>query len=99
MPETCTTINCCLPNPAANPIEPDTGDFTVDASVSPEDSGEVTGDGEHERSSTVTLTATPELGYEFVAWEDSNGFVLSEESEWTFTITQNMSVVAVFEAA
>lgn len=96
MPESCSEISCCGPDPFENPVEPDSGNFLVDIEVTPEDSGEVEGDGEHERLSTVTLTATPELGFQFVAWKDANGFILSEDEEWTFTITQNMRVIAEF---
>lgn len=94
MAEECTTIDCCLPDSFANPVEPDTGNFEV--SVTIEGDGEVSGDGEHEELSEVTLVATPGGGSSFVAWKDANGFVLSEEEEWTFTITGNMLIVAEF---
>lgn len=96
MAESCTTQNCCSADPWGNPIEPDEDTFIVDVTIDPEDSGTVTGDGAHDKLSTVTLEATPESGFEFVAWQDANGFALSELNPWNFTVTQNMSVVAKF---
>lgn len=98
MPESCQTQDCCLPDPFDNPIEPDTGNFLLEIRIDPEDSGTVTGDGEHEEGSEVTITATPEDSFIFLRWEDLNGFVISEDSTYTFTITQNLIWKAVFEA-
>lgn len=95
--ETCSQITCCDEPLFTPPIEPSTGNFLISVTVTPTDSGEVTGAGEVEQSSTVTLEATPAMGFAFVAWTDTNGFVLSEDAEWIFTVTQNLILIAVFE--
>lgn len=97
MPEECPSISCC-PATDTYPIVPVTGTLEVDATVSPEESGEVDGAGEYDALDTVTLEAEPESGFAFVSWQDSNGYVLSESNPWVFTITANMSVFAIFEA-
>ena len=68
----------------------------VTASVNPEEAGVVTGSGIYEKNETVTLTATANDGYEFVSWTE-NGAVVSEEAEYTFTITDDRELVANFE--
>lgn len=99
MAETCSQISCCLPNSFANPIEPDTGDFVVELRLNIEDSGTLTGSGPHEQLSSVTIEAVAESGFEFVSWTDVNGFVISESEDFTFSITQNMILIAVFIAS
>ncbi|MDD3742066.1 MAG: T9SS type A sorting domain-containing protein, partial [Lentimicrobiaceae bacterium] len=43
-----------------------------------------------------TLYATPAVGYEFVNWTE-NGVVVSTDSEYTFTVTSDRTLVANFE--
>ena len=64
--------------------------------VTADGQGTVAGGGVKNIGETVTLTATPNQGYDFSRWEDENGNTLSEENPWAFTVTRNISVVGVF---
>ena len=47
--------------------------------------------------STVTLVATPDTYKKFVSWTDANGIVVSTDATYTFTATENTSLVANFD--
>lgn len=47
---------------------------------------------------SVTLTATPDNGNQFLYWEDSNGRVLSNAAAYSLTVGTDTSVTAVFAA-
>ena len=71
--------------------------YTVTATPSDENLGTVkTSATEVEEGTSVTLTATPNDGYEFVNWT-VNGEVVSTENPYTTTITQNTQYIATFE--
>lgn len=55
--------------PAPTPPEP-TAKYTITLSVTPDGGGTVTGAGEYEDGSQVTVTATPNNGYQFVGWTE-----------------------------
>lgn len=46
--------------------------------------------------SEVTVTATPNEGYKFVHWTDELDSVLSESAEYTFSLTGETTIKAVF---
>jgi len=48
---------------------------------------------------TVTITATPEADYVFVEWQDEIGEVMSTDAEYSFEITEDMTLTAVFTLA
>ena len=59
-------------------------------------SGSVSGDGSYLFGDEVTLIATPDEHNKFVGWfigED----LISDDKEFTFTIEDNMNIIAVFE--
>ena len=58
-------------------------DYDVTATVSPENSGTVTGAGNYLHGDEVTLTATPNVGYRFVNWTEDN-IVVSSDLEYLF---------------
>lgn len=70
----------------------------VSVAASPEEGGTVTGEGVYTYSSQVTVTATAALGYEFYRWTN-NGLPVSEESTYTFTILEDMNLMAQFVEA
>ncbi len=58
--------------------------------------GTVTGDGEHHADSTVTITATPNYGYHFVAWVQGTDSIFTPSH--TFTMPQGeVEYTAVFD--
>ena len=71
-------------------------DYDVNVNVSPENAGATTGAGNYTHGDDVTVNATPNSGYKFVNWTE-DGNVVSEESEYSFTITSDRNLVANFE--
>ena len=69
--------------------------FTVSLNV--EEGGVVFGAGLYEAESAVTVTAEPRGKYSFISWIDSEGNELSAEPSYTFTITADVELTAVFE--
>ncbi|MCQ2292801.1 MAG: leucine-rich repeat protein [Bacteroidaceae bacterium] len=65
--------------------------YTITATSSDEAKGSVSGSGTYVYGSTVTLTATPEEGYEFKSWSDG-----SAENPYTFTATADVTLTATF---
>ena len=73
------------------------GIYIITVSSSDETMGSVTTSAtEVEEGATVTLTATPNEGYEFVNWT-VNGKFVSTENPYTATITTSAEYVANFE--
>lgn len=70
----------------------------VNVTVTPDGSGTVKGAGDkYPNGSTVTLTAIPEYGYEFVKWMDGDT-ELSTANPYSFTMgAQALSYTAVFQ--
>lgn len=67
----------------------------VDAAVDSAEAGTVTGVGEYDYATRVTLTATPNEGYTFVGWYENGKFV-SSGSTFTFTAVSNRNFTAKF---
>ena len=62
------------------------------------ENGTITGNaGTYEEGAEVTLTATPNRGYRFLNWT-KGGDIVSTLPTYTFTITENIELVANFEA-
>ena len=59
--------------------------------------GTVVGGGTYDINTLVALTALANDGYVFAQWEDSAGRVVSTNSVFTFTITENVTYKAVFQ--
>ena len=57
--------------------------------------GSVEGGGTFEQGESVTITATPNTGYEFIKWT-KDGSEVSNNASYTFTVTENATYVAVF---
>lgn len=69
--------------------------YTVSLNV--EEGGIVSGAGLYPAESEVTVTAEPQGKYSFIAWTDSEGNELSTDASYTFVITSDVALTAVFE--
>jgi len=72
--------------------------YSIQTSVSPANSGTVSGGGNYDYGETVSLTANAANNYEFSAWT-INGTQVSTENPYTFTVSENLMVVAHFEVS
>ena len=70
-------------------------EFTVTATANPEEGGTVEGAGTYLEGETCTMTATANDNYQFIKWTE-NGEVVSTENPYSFTVTGNRTLVAVF---
>lgn len=71
---------------------PELPTYTVTATA---ENGTVTGAGEYKHGTEATLVATPNAGYAFVNWKKGEE-VVSSEASYTFTVTANTDLIAVF---
>ena len=69
---------------------------TVTLLVDDQSHGSVTGAGDFDVNMPVTVKATPKSGYEFAYWT-KNGIIVSYDAEYTFVLTGDIELVAVFE--
>ncbi len=69
--------------------------YDVTVSASPANGGSVSGGGTYNYGTSCTLTATPAEGYVFSKWT-RNGYMMSTNPTYTFTVTGSDSYVAVF---
>ena len=72
--------------------------YSVNLSASPANGGTVTGNGSYYKDSQVTVNATPNTNFSFVNWT-KNGIQVSTNSSYTFSITENTTLVANFESS
>ena len=70
-------------------------EYNVDVTINLENAGTITGAGTYVENDTVVLLATANDGYKFVNWTE-NDEVVSEEAEYSFTITNDRNLVANF---
>lgn len=52
---------------------------------------------EYQENDEVTLTAADKFGYNFVNWTDKNGTVLSTESKFKYTVTEDQTLTANYK--
>ena len=69
--------------------------YTVSLTSNPANGGQLTGGGTYESGEDVTINAQPNTGYSFVNWTE-NGNVISENPQFTFTISSNRNITAHF---
>jgi len=75
------------------------GMYTITLSASPPEGGTVTGAGAVSDGMTVTVSASPNTGFEFEDWTDENDVYLTDhnDGEYTFAVRGNWSLVAKFK--
>jgi hypothetical protein len=71
--------------------------YTIAVSTPPSGGGKVSGGGTFASGSSRTVTATANSGYTFANWTE-NGGVVSAAASYTFTLTANRTLVAIFTA-
>lgn len=71
--------------------------YTISVSVGADqaDWGTVSGGGQYQEGQQVTVTAAPNEGYQFTAWQE-NGQQVSTDTSYTFQASGNRVLVAVF---
>ncbi len=69
--------------------------YTVTATANPTEGGTVTGAGEYEEGTSVTVIATANDDYVFINWTEGDVEV-STDASYTFTITEDHDLVANF---
>ncbi|MDE6514809.1 MAG: hypothetical protein K2L03_02110 [Bacteroidales bacterium] len=73
--------------------------FAIKVDITPEEGGTVKGAGSYFEGGNVTLTATPNAGYRFVAWKDGDT-ELSKDATYKFQMPgKNITYTAVFAEA
>ena len=72
------------------------GGFLVNPISNNSEQGYTTGDGLYELNATATVTATACTGYKFVNWT-KNGEELTTANPYSFTVTEDVELVAHFE--
>lgn len=70
--------------------------YSITLNVSPTGSGTVTGGGTYTVGKSVTIQAFSNDGYNFAEWQE-NGTTLTENTSYTFTVSENKTFTAVFE--
>lgn len=72
--------------------------YTITLSIDPAqaDWGTVSGGGQYQEGTQVTVTAAPAEGYQFVAWQ-ADGQQVSTSKSYSFTVSGDVALVAVFE--
>ena len=89
-----TKTHTLTSNVTINPVwRATTSTVTVTTSAT---NGTVTGGGTVEEGTSVTLTATPDAGYQFVNWT-VGGAEVSTANPYTFTVNADITVTANFE--
>lgn len=71
--------------------------FTITVSANPTNGGTVSGGGSFNQGASCTVTASANAGYTFTNWTEG-GNVVSTQSNYTFTVTGNRTLVANFQA-
>ena len=72
-----------------------TQSYTIAVSANPANGGTVTGGGTFSQGQSCTVNATANTGYTFTNWTE-NGNVVSTNARYTFTVTDNRTLVANF---
>lgn len=71
---------------------------SVSITVNPATGGTVTGGGRKEIGESVTLTATPAEGYEFIKWKNADTNTdISTNNPYTFTAAESIKIAPVFQ--
>jgi len=70
--------------------------YLISVNVNNDEYGTATGGGTYETNTTATVTATAYTSYKFVNWT-KNDMEISTENPYSFTVTEDVALVANFE--
>ncbi len=70
--------------------------YTITATANPIEGGTVIGAGTYNHGATATLMTATNTGYTFINWT-KNGTVVSTEQTYSFTVTEDVDLVANFK--
>ena len=70
-------------------------DYTISVAASPTEGGSVSGGGTFNYGQTCTVHASANIGFAFNKWME-NGTQVSDQPDYSFTVTGNRSLVAYF---
>ena len=71
--------------------------YTISVSADPSSGGSVSGGGTYQQGQSCTVSASANSGFSFTNWTE-NGNVVSTNTNYTFTVTGNRTLVAHFTA-
>lgn len=71
--------------------------YTITASVDPEEGGVVEGGGIFTYGESCTLKTFPRGGYDFVGWKKNNNTLVSINAIYVFDVTQSANYIACYE--
>ena len=71
--------------------------YNINVSANPTNGGQVAGGGTYEQGQQCTVSATANAGFTFTNWTE-NGTVVSSQANYTFTVNNNHTLVANFQA-
>ncbi|MCL2682629.1 MAG: InlB B-repeat-containing protein, partial [Bacteroidales bacterium] len=72
-------------------------DYTISVSANPTAGGNVTGGGQYTQGASVTVTATPNTGYNFTGWTENDTVISNAGASFQFTVVSDRNLVANFE--
>jgi len=70
--------------------------YTISLNTDPSGGGIVNGEGTYEDGETVTVNASPNVGYAFDVWDDGEDY-LSHDTIYSFEANTDLTLTAVFE--
>lgn len=85
------------PTPPDPPDPPEPAKYTISLTVDPDGGGTASGGGTFEDGASVTVSASAAAGYTFSGWRE-NGVSVSNDASYTFTVSGDRSLTAVFSA-
>ena len=73
-------------------------DYTLPLFANPEEGGTFIGSGTYNAGDTVKIRAIPNTGWEFINWTDSEGNLISNQPEYSFTMhAEELILIANYE--
>ena len=82
--------------PLSITIDADVQTYNITLSVEPAESGTVEGGGSIVQGDLITVTATPNAGYEFEGWYEGFSKINGAAASYSFTVTANRALAAKF---